>query len=99
MTALRPRTLVPAVLAVLLYAASAFANGPYSPIGTQKALVILVEFPTTNPCPNPDVPCKVNMSWFASAVGAPRHSPAEWEKILNDVATSYWNQTTYSQSN
>lgn len=97
MTAARLRILVTAVLAVLL-CASAFANGPYSPIGTQKALVILVEFPTTNPCPNPSVPCKVDPTWFASAVGAPRHSPSEWETILNNVATSYWNQTTYNQS-
>jgi hypothetical protein len=93
-------TFLLSMAAGLLLATSAVADDPFSssPLGVQHVLVIPVEFPTTNPCPNPSTTCPVDPKWFASAVGPPRHTPAQWENLLNSVATGYWHNTTYNQT-
>jgi len=61
-------------------------------------LVIPVEFPTElkKQCPDPALPC-FSPAWLAS-VGPPRHTPEEWATLLNTVATSYWEQSTYNET-
>lgn len=94
------RAALVAMIAAVLLPASVRADNPFSasPLGVQKVLVIPVEFPTTNPCPDPNASCPVDMNWFTTAIGPPRHSPAEWEVLLNTVATGYWRNSTYNQT-
>ena len=60
--------------------------------------MIPVEFPTElkKQCPDPALPC-FSPAWLAS-VGPPRHTPEEWATLLNTVATSYWEQSTYNET-
>jgi hypothetical protein len=89
------------VAALLLIVVSAFADQPFtsSPLGPQLVLVIPVEFPVGNPCPNAKEICPAGLTtWYPANVGPPRHSAAAWENLLNSVAGSWWQQTSYGQT-
>jgi hypothetical protein len=94
---LRRVTAVVGLLGMFLCVDAATAGG-FPSHGTQNVLVLLVEFPAGEKklCPDAALPCSAPKGLLS--VGPPRHSAAEWSKILNDVATSYWKQTTYDQT-
>ncbi len=84
------------------------ADGPTSPQGNQRVLVIPVEFPSCTPgadcspspgdaryCPNASLPCPAGPCEFR----APRHTPAQWESIYDSTVTPFWSTGTYGQTN
>jgi hypothetical protein len=91
-------------VAGLFLATAAFADNPFTstPLGTQNVLVILVEYPEppVTPCPNSQEPCPPGIvNYFQQECGSPRHTPAEWQALLNSIATSYWQASSYNQTN
>jgi hypothetical protein len=90
-----------AALVFLSWAARSPADTPFdvSPLGTQKVLVMLMEYPLNDACPNENEPCNVDPIWYAQNVFLPRHSPEEWSALLNSVASRWWAQATYGQGN
>jgi hypothetical protein len=94
--------LIIVIAARFLFATSAFADSQvtFSPQGVQKVMVIPIEYPTTNPCPIQTLPCPgvSTTTGFFATVGPPRHSAAEWERLLNSIARDYWQRTTYNQT-
>jgi hypothetical protein len=83
------------------WAARAPADTPFdiSPLGTQKVLVMLMEYPLNDACPNENETCNVDPIWYEQNVLPPRHTPEEWSALLNSVATRWWSQATYGQGN
>ena len=90
-----------AIAALALLPLGTFADQPFtsSPLGPQKVLVIPVEYPAGNACPNVSETCPTGLpAWYAANIGPPRHSAAQWENLLNSVAGSWWQQTSYGQT-
>jgi hypothetical protein len=89
------------ICALAISSESAFSDQPFtsSPLGVQRVLVIPVEFPVGNPCPNANENCPKGLTtWYPQQVGPPRHTPAEWANLLNSIAGKWWQQTSYDQS-
>lgn len=96
-----------AALTGVVVASRAGASGPTPPIGNQKVLVLPIEFPScsgngcfptkgSSPyCPNASLDCPTDRIKF----GPPRHSPAQWENILNQQASVFWSDSSYNQTN
>jgi hypothetical protein len=96
------RDSIAAILGLIsvLWLSSVFADPPFSssPLGTQKVLVLPMEFAAGVACPNPNEACTVNQGWYSLNVGPPRNSPEQWQSLLNAVAGRWWQQATYGQS-
>jgi hypothetical protein len=88
------------ILSAALLPTRATADNVFSvaTTGVQRVLVIPVEFPgpPADPCPDKTTNCPVDLTKFP-LFGPPRHSAAEWESLLNNYATSYWQRTSYDQ--
>jgi hypothetical protein len=87
--------------AALLSTSNAFADQPFSasPLGPQKVLVLPIEFPVGDACPNKNETCPAGLQAFYSAnIAPPRHTAQEWEQLLNSVTSTWWQQTTYGQT-
>jgi hypothetical protein len=98
----RPIVGIWALTAAALFSTSnTFADQPFtaSPLGPQKVLVIPVEFPVGDACPDKNETCPTGLqAWYSANIGPPRHSPQEWEQLLNSVTSTWWQQTTYGQT-
>ena len=81
------------LLAALVGAAPASAG---SPVGPQKVLVVLMDLGSTTAelCGNAN-PCPVN---DASFYQPPRHSGQDWDNLLNNYGTRYWQLASYGQT-
>lgn len=84
----------------LLSMSSARADQPFSasPLGLQRVLVLPIEIPTGVGCPDASAPCPYSQAKYDQLIGPPRHSPQEWEGLLNSVATTWWQRASYGQS-
>lgn len=79
---------------------SARADQPFSasPLGVQRVLVLPIEIPTGVGCPDANSPCPYSQAKYDQLIGPPRHSPQEWEGLLNSVAATWWQRASYGQS-
>jgi hypothetical protein len=71
----------------------------FSPSGLQKVLVIPIDLGSTlaDLCPNQNL-CPADLVKDAPFYKAPRHTAQDWENLLNNYGTRFWQFASYSQS-
>jgi M6 family metalloprotease-like protein len=83
------------LVAALLGAGPASAS---SPSGLQKVLVIPIDLGSTVAELCPDQPCPADLLADAPFYKTPRHTAQDWENLLNNYGTRYWQFASYGQS-
>jgi hypothetical protein len=85
-------------LAATLAAPPAWAAPSYSPVGPQRVIVVLVDLGSTlgELCPKPN--CPAGITKYVSLYQPPRHTAQEWETLLNQYGTQFWDFASYGQA-
>jgi hypothetical protein len=86
------------VLAATVAAAPASAGPSFSPVGPQRVIVVLVDLGSTlgELCPKPN--CPAGIANNVALYQPPRHTAQEWETLLNQYGTQFWNFASYGQA-
>ena len=86
------------VLAATVAAVPASAGPSFSPVGPQRVIVVLVDLGSTlgELCPQPN--CPAGIANNVALYQAPRHTAQEWETLLNQYGTQFWDFASYGQA-